>query len=60
MTAPIKRISPELDAVIAQIASQNEVTYIEASRQIAERNARVEVPREVLNVWARMGMFKKK
>lgn len=60
MTAPIKRISPELDALIAQLAEQESVTYVEASRKIAESQVRVEVPRDVLNIWAKMGMFKKR
>lgn len=36
MRSPIARISPELDSRIKEVSTQQKLSYVEASRRIAE------------------------
>lgn len=61
MTAPLKRISPELDSILAQIAQQQDISYVEASRRIAEQQQAIKsAENHTLGELLGMPMFKKR
>jgi hypothetical protein len=61
MSAPIKRISPELDEAIKRIATQKNVNYITASKFVADKSVMMEeTTREIRDIFKMdVGIFKR-
>lgn len=59
MTAPVRRIHPDLDRAIREMQQQQELSYIEAGRRLAEQAHIAEKTAEDIKKMT-FNMFKKR